>query len=77
MSCKRTTTKIVMIEPAMTPPPRPPAVNPKTLTIQIRANAREHALIGNQASENASLTVSSWARSVLVAEARKALRRER
>lgn len=65
-----------MIEPAMTPPPRPPAVNPKTLTIQIRVNAREHALI-NQASENASLTVSSWARSVLVAEARKALRRER
>jgi len=64
----------IMMEHAMTPPPRPPVANPKTLTIQIRVNAREQALI-SQASESASLTVSSWARSVLLAEARKVLRR--
>jgi hypothetical protein len=37
---------------------------------------REQALIA-QAAEALSFTVSAWARSVLVAEARKMLRREK
>ncbi len=64
-----------MIEATMTPPPpRPQVAHPKKLLLQVRVNEREQALIA-QAAEALSFTVSAWARSVLLAEARRVLRR--
>ncbi len=64
--------KIAMIETMTAPPPR--VANPKRLLLQVRVNEREQALIA-EAAESLSFTVSAWARSVLIAEARKVLRR--
>ena len=61
-------------------PPKPKSPHPKVHNLNIRLNAAQMDLLTKAAQlvESAELdnfTVSSWARSVLIAEARKVLRR--
>jgi uncharacterized protein (DUF1778 family) len=60
--------------------PRPKSPQPKVYNLNIRLNAAQMDLLtkASQSAQSEDLdrfTVSSWARAVLVAEARKVLRR--
>jgi uncharacterized protein (DUF1778 family) len=68
-------------ETAMTPP-KPKSPHPKINFLQIRLNDVQMELVTQaakltQTAELNGFTVSGWARSVLIAEARKVLRRAR
>jgi uncharacterized protein (DUF1778 family) len=71
---------VMQLQPAMAPKPK--SLNPKVYILGVRLNASQMDLLTQAAklARNAELddfTVSAWARSVLIAEARKVLRRAR
>jgi hypothetical protein len=74
--------KDMQVETAPMTPPRPKSIHPKVHLLSIRLNDAQMELLTKAAElarsdELDSVTVSTWARSVLIAEARKVLRRAR
>jgi hypothetical protein len=72
----------MQVETAAVTPPKPKSPNPKVHNLNIRLNAAQMDLLTKAAqsvesAELDDLTISSWARSVLIAEARRVLRRAR